>query len=88
MQDSDPKHTSRLAKEFFATNGVNWWRTPPESPDANPIGNLWHELKVRESSLMYKIMYNASVMLHHPGASLSLSECVADKQINSLLCVL
>ena len=41
-----PKHTSRVAKAFFAENGVNWWRTPPESPDANPIENLWHELKV------------------------------------------
>lgn len=46
MQDNDPKHTSRMAKEFLETNGVNWWRTPPESPDANPIENLWHELKV------------------------------------------
>ena len=26
-------------------NGVNWWVTPPESPDCNPIENLWHELK-------------------------------------------
>ena len=36
---------------------------------------------------MYKIMYIASEVLHHPGASLSLSECVVDKQINSV-CVL
>ena len=48
MQDNDPKHTSQKAKEFFSQNGVNWWRTPPESPDANPIENLWHELKVGE----------------------------------------
>lgn len=45
MQDNDPKHVSKLAKEFLRTNGVNWWTTPPESPDANPIENLWHELK-------------------------------------------
>ena len=45
MQDNDPKHTSRTSKKFFEDNGVHWWKTPPESPDANPIENLWHELK-------------------------------------------
>ena len=45
MQDNDPKHTSRAAKSFFAMNNINWWPTPPESPDMNPIENLWHELK-------------------------------------------
>ena len=45
MQDNDPKHTSRAAQAFFARSGVNWWRTPPASPDMNPIENLWHELK-------------------------------------------
>ena len=45
MQDNDPKHTSRRAQVFFEDNDVCWWKTPPESPDANPIENLWHELK-------------------------------------------
>ena len=45
MQDNDPKHTSRRAQAFFEKESINWWRTPPESPDLNPIEDLWHELK-------------------------------------------
>ena len=45
MQDNDPKHTSRLACKFFEDHQINWWHTPPESSDSNPIENLWHELK-------------------------------------------
>ena len=45
MQDNDLKHTSRLANGFFTTHNINWWKTPPESPDCNPIENLWHEMK-------------------------------------------
>ena len=44
MQDNDPKHTSRRAQTFFEEHNINWWQTPPESPDLN-LEDLWHELK-------------------------------------------
>ena len=40
MQDNDPKHVSNDAKAWMAENNINWWKTPPESPDINPIENL------------------------------------------------
>ena len=45
MQDNDPKHVARLTWAWLQENEVNWWQTPPESPDINPIENLWHKLK-------------------------------------------
>ena len=56
MQDNDPKHTSRLAQDFFKKHKVHWWRTPPESPDSNPIENLWHEMKVISNASSHHCM--------------------------------
>lgn len=44
-QDNDPKHTSKYISRFFEEQGINWWPTPPESPDLNPIENIWGSLK-------------------------------------------
>ena len=45
MQDNDPKHTSRKAREFYEVEGINWWPTPASSADINPIERVWRELK-------------------------------------------
>ena len=45
VQDDDPKHCSKIARRYYQERGIHWWPTPPESPDLNPIENLWHELK-------------------------------------------
>ena len=30
---------------FIEDNNINYWPTPAESPDLNPIEMIWHELK-------------------------------------------
>ena len=46
QQDNDPKHTAKATKELLAKNvplGVIEW--PANSPDLNPIENLWAWMK-------------------------------------------
>jgi len=45
MADNDPKYASNAAKDLLSSKKITWWHTPAESPDCNPIENLWHELK-------------------------------------------
>ena len=44
-QDNDPKHCSNMAKNFMLENNINWFKTPPESPDLNVIENVWAAMK-------------------------------------------
>ena len=37
MMDNDPKHTSGYAADWMREKSVNWWKTPVESLDLNPI---------------------------------------------------
>ena len=45
QMDNDPKHHSTYIDNYFQQHEINWWPTPPESLDMNPIENLWGSLK-------------------------------------------
>ncbi|GBC36754.2 IS630 family transposase [Rhizophagus irregularis DAOM 181602=DAOM 197198] len=64
QQDNDPKHTSRVAKEFLKNNVPEVMDWPSNSPDLNPIENLWAIVKRNTELRRPKNLNELDVFLH------------------------
>ena len=45
--DNDPKHRSRIAREWKSDHHVKSMDWPSNSPDLNPIENVWSVFRLR-----------------------------------------
>lgn len=64
QQDNDPKHTAVNVKLWLLYNVKNQLRTPPQSPDLNPIEHLWDllERRIRKHSITSKNMLKDKIV--------------------------
>ena len=54
QHDNDPKHKAKTVSKWLGDNGIIVLMWPAQSPDLNPIENLWYEAERRLGGRKFK----------------------------------
>lgn len=75
QQDNDPKHTAKLTKRYFESKNMNILEWPPQSPDMNPIENLWGDIKAVISEKMPKNIRELKELISAEWQQITVERC-------------
>ena len=54
QHDNDPKHTARLVKTCLEESNIKVMEWQSQSPDLNPIENMWMTVKRSKGSKVFR----------------------------------
>ncbi|KAI5624440.1 hypothetical protein C0J50_15962, partial [Silurus asotus] len=75
QQDNDPKHISKSTRAWLQIKGWNILKWPSQSPDLNPIENLWWDLKKAVAVRKPKNVTELEAFAHDEWAKIPVDRC-------------
>ena len=75
QHDNDPKHTAKSVGRWFGENQVPVLSWPSQSPDLNPIENLWTEVDAAVKAAAPSTVDKLEVVLRDAWAAIPKSMC-------------